>query len=166
MKTSLVIISTLLILSVLVPFAIFIFNSSKTSVRIKKQSQSLLKSNGIVYDTTEIWRNNFIGMSNDKKTLTYINFSKDIPALINISLEDIKQCNIVRGFNTGSNNSQSLKNLELEFVSKSGTKSNTSINFFNIDEDLREDFEMPRIEKWQQLVKSALTEQSVNKMAS
>lgn len=166
MKTSLVIISTLLVLSVLVPFILFIYNSSKTSVRIKKQSQSLLKSNGIVYDTTEIWRKNFIGISNDKKTVTYINFSKDIPAIINISLEDIKQCNIVKGFNTGSNNSQSLKNLELEFVSKSGQKSNASINFFNIDDDLREDFEMPRIEKWQQLVKSALTDQSANKMAS
>jgi len=166
MKTSLVIISTLLVLCVLVPFILFIYNSSKTSGNIKKQSQLLLKTNGIVYGMTDIWRKNFIGISKDKKTLTSINFNKDVPSLNTISLADIKQCNLVKKYNTNANKTQTLQNLDLELVSKSTAKPNLIINFFNLDQDIREDFESPRIEKWHQIIKSALTDQPVDKMVS
>jgi hypothetical protein len=165
MKTSLVIISTLLVLSVLVPFIIFIYKSSTNTTSIKKQAQTLLKASGIVYSQTEAWRKNFIGISNDKSVLTYISFKEDKPLINNISLPDIKQCNIIKNYHNNGANS-GLKNLELEFVTKSTPKSVVSINFFNIDEDLREDFELPRIEKWHQLIKDALAEQVENKMAS
>lgn len=163
MKTSLVIISTLLVLSVIVPFIIFIYKSSKNTTGIKKQAQLLLKTNGIVYGTTDVWRKNFIGISNDKNTLTHISFKDGKPLINNISLSDIKQCNIIKNYNNNTN--AVLKNLDLELVSKSA-KSNIIINFFNLDEDLIQDFELQRIEKWQQLIKSSLTDQATNKIAS
>jgi len=155
MKTPLVIISTLLVLAVIVPFIIFIYKSSTSSGSIKKQSQLLLKNNGITYATTEVWRKNFIGISIDKNTLTHIGFKKAIPSLNNISLSDIKQCNIIKNYNNSSS-TPTLKNLDLELVSKLASKTHVIINFFNLDEDLIQDFDVQRIEKWQQLIKNAL----------
>lgn len=166
MKTSLVIISTLLVLSVIVPFILFIYNSSKGTMSIKKQTKLLLKTNGIVYGDTEVWRKNFIGISNDKKTLTYINFKKDIPHLNNMSLSDIKQCNIIKNYNNSTSTTPTLKNLDLELVNKSASKPHVIIAFFNLDEDLIQDFELQRIEKWQQLIKNAIVEPQQVKIAS
>lgn len=166
MKTSLIIISTLLALSVFVPFIMFIYKSLKNTGSIKKQSQSLLKSSGITYGDTEVWRKNFIGLSKDKKTLTYINFKKDIPHVNNISLSDIKQCNIIKSYNNAASTTPTLKNLDLELVSKSASKPHVIIAFFNLDEDLIQDFDLQRIEKWQQLIKSSLIEQMAAKLAS
>lgn len=163
MKTSLVVISALLILSVLVPFFMFIYKSSINSKSIKKQSQLLLKSSSIDCGTTDTWRKSFIGISNDKNTLTHISFKDEKPLINNIALSDIKQCNIIKSYNNNENTT--LKNLDLELVNKS-SKSNIVINFFNLDEDLIQDFDLQRIEKWQQLIKASLTDQVANKVAS
>ena len=129
----------------------------------KKQVELLLKTSGVVYGTTDVWRKNFIGLSKEKNTLTYINFKDEKPQINHVALQDIKQCNILKSYNNNAN--AALKNLDLELVSIS-SKSNVVINFFNLDEDLIQDFELPRIEKWQQLIKDALTDQTANKLAS
>lgn len=166
MKTSLIIISTLLILTVFVPFIIFVYKGTSNTGSIKKQANTLTKNNGIVYNIKEIWRKNFIAMSSDNKTITYIHFKLDIPFIVNINLSDVKQCHIIKNYNNASNNSTALKSLDLEFIHKSPTKPTITINFFNIDDDLSEDFEWQRIEKWQQLVRASLTEENINKIAS
>jgi hypothetical protein len=166
MKTSLIIISALIILSVLAPFIIFIYNGAKTTNSVKKQSNLLIKDNGIIYGSKEIWRKNFIGISNDDKILTYIHFKQDIPFITNISLIEVKQCHVVGNYKNGENKAISIKNLDLELVFKSAGKPNLTIPFFNIDEDLSEDFELQRIENWQALIKKAVVEPQQVKMAS
>lgn len=167
MKTSLVVISTLLVLSVFVPFIIFIYNGAKNTVSIKKQSLLLIKNNGIVYSEKDVWRKNFMAISNDNKILTYINFKQDKPFVNNISLIDVKQCHIIKNYNSNSTNKvTSLKSLDLEFIYKSSSKPNVIINFFNIDNDLSEDFELQRIEKWHALIKNAISEPQQVKIAS
>ncbi|WP_100613805.1 hypothetical protein [Confluentibacter citreus] len=167
MKTSLVVISALLVLSVFVPFIIFIYNGAKNTMSVKKQSQLLIKNNGIVYRAKEIWRKNFIGISNDNKTLTYISFKQDKPIISNISLTDIKQCHIIKSYNSNSANKvTSLKHIDLELVYKSAAKANVIINFFNLDEDLSEDFELQRIENWHAHIKNAIVEPQQVKIAS
>ncbi|MFI0429829.1 hypothetical protein [Mariniflexile sp. HMF6888] len=167
MKTSLVIISTLLVLSVFLPFILFIYNGTKNAVSIKKQANVLIKNNGLVYNLKEVWRKNFIGISNDNKIITYIKFNSDKSSVINnINSNDIKQCNIIKSYNNGANKSLSLKSLGLEFIYKSSTRPNLIITFFNIDDDLNEDFELQRIEKWHVLIKKAISEPQMAKIAS
>lgn len=166
MKISIVVISTLLVLSVFVPFIIFIYNSSKNKISVKKQSTLLIKDNGIVYGVKEIWRKNFIGISSDNKILTYIHFKQDIPFVANISLIEVKQCHVVGNYKNSGNKAISIKNLDLELVFKSAGKSNLILPFFNIDEDLSEDFELQRIENWQAIIKKAISEPEIVKMAS
>ncbi|WP_372755943.1 hypothetical protein [Mariniflexile sp.] len=166
MKISLIIISTILVLSVVVPFLLFVYNGTKNTSNIKKQANELTKSNGITYAIKEIWRKNFIGISSDNALLTYIKFSDAEPGVITeINLKDIKQCNIIKNHNNANKNI-ALKSLALEFVYKSNIKPTLTIPFFEIDEDLSEDFELQRVEKWHTLIKNALTVQPNLKLAS
>tara|TARA_R110002049_G_scaffold285400_1_gene466282 strand:- start:28285 stop:28785 length:501 start_codon:yes stop_codon:yes gene_type:complete len=166
MKTSLIIISALLILSVFLPVFLFIYNGRKNTANIKKQINALIKNNGITYASKEIWRKNFIGISNDHKTLTYIHFKFDKPFIGTVSLADVKKCHVIKNLEGAKNKATHLKSLGLEFVYKSSAKPNETINFFNIDDDLTEDLELQRIEKWHALVKNSIPEQQVVKMAS
>ena len=166
MKISLIIISALLVLSAFLPFILFIYNGTKNTVSIKKQANDLIKNNGISYSQKEVWRKNFIGISSDNKALTSIKFSAKDPCILrDINLNEVKQCNIIKNYNN-ANKSLFLKSLDLELVYKSSAKLNIVIKFFNIDDDLSEDFEMQRIEKWHGLIKNAITEPLVAKMAS
>jgi hypothetical protein len=164
MKISIVFISTILTLSVFLPFLLFIYNGKKNTSKTNKHINFLIKNNDVVYGIKEIWRKNFIGISNNNKILTYINLNEEKPSINNINLEDLKQCNIIKNYSR--DNVLILNSLALEFIYKSSTNKNLTIPFFNIDEDLSEDFEIQRIEKWHKLILNAIPKQSITKLAS
>ena len=166
MKISIVVISTILILSVFLPFLLFIYNGTNNTSSTKKQIAALIKDNGIIYSLKEIWRKNFIGISNDNKILTYINMNGEQASISNINLEDLKQCNIIKHYYNDKSKVVLLQSLELELIYKSPVNKNLTIPFFNIDDDLIEDFELQRIEKWHNLILKAIPSQAVLKIAS
>ena len=166
MKISLIIISTLLVLSVFLPFLLFVLNGTKNTSNTKKQINSLIKDNGIIYSLKDIWRKNFMGLSADNKTLTFIHFNLNEPSITTINLTDVNQCLIIKNHGKDRDKVIRLKNLSLEFIFKSSAKSNLIINFFNIDDDLTEDLELQRIEKWQKTILNALTVKPFVKLAS
>ena len=166
MKISIILISTLLTLFVFFPLFLFIYNGIKNSSNIKHRIESLIKNNNIIYAAKEIWHHNFIGISNDKTKLTYIHFNDDKPKISTIDLTEIKECNILKTHVKGKEKLISLQSLNLEFIYKTSNKPNEIINFFNLDEDLGEDYELQRAEKWQRIIKTALPEQVIIKKAS
>lgn len=167
MNTSLILISTLLVLSVFLPFLLFIYNSAKNTKSIKYQANELIKNKDITYNAKETWRKNFIAISNASNIITSIQFGADTSQIIiDINLNDVKACNIIKNYSQGTNKSPSLHNLGLEFIYKASGKPHTPIPFFDIDEDLTEDFELQRIEKWHELIKNALNNTNTMKMAS
>ncbi|MGK0253322.1 MAG: hypothetical protein ACI9OE_000790 [Mariniflexile sp.] len=166
MKTSIVILSSILILSVFLPFLLFVLNGTKNTASTKKHINSLLKDNGIVYGIKEIWRKSFIGISDNNNILTYVYFELGKPTAININVAEIKQCHVIKNYNYDKKKIASLKSQYLELSYKSSSKLNTTINFYNVDDDLSEDFELQRIEKWHKLITSLIPEQQVIKKAS
>ena len=166
MKISLILISTLLTLSVFFPLFLFIYNGFKNTSNIKKRMNSIIKNIGISYAEKEIWHNNFIGISNDKTKITYVHFKTDQPTISTIDLTEIKECHILKSQVKEKEKVIRLKNLDLEFIYKASNKPNVIINFFNLDEDLSEDYELKRVEKWQQIIKMSLPEQAIIKKAS
>ena len=166
MKISLIIISTLLTFSVFFPLFLFIYNGFKNTSNIKHRIESLIKNNGILYTTKETWHHNFIGISNDNTKLTYVHFNTDEPKISTIDLTEIKECHILKSQVKEKEKVIRLKNLDLEFIYKASNKPNVIINFFNLDEDLSEDYELKRVEKWQQIIKMSLPEQAIIKKAS
>ena len=166
MKISLILISILLILSVFFPLFLFIYNGFKNTSNIKKRMNSIIKNIGISYAEKEIWHHNFIGISNDKTKITYVHFKTDQPTISTIDLTEIKECHILKSQVKEKEKVIRLKNLDLEFIYKASNKPNVIINFFNLDEDLSEDYELKRVEKWQQIIKMSLPEQAIIKKAS
>ena len=166
MKTSVVILSIILTLSVFLPFLYFILNGTKNTASTKKRINAALKDSGINYSLKEIWRKNFIGMSNDYKILTNVYFETGNIMITHINIAEIKQCQVVKNYNYDKKRITGLKDLYLEIAFKSTNKPNVIINFFNVDADLIEDFELQRIEKWQKLITDAVSEQRLLKMAS
>ena len=166
MKISLIIISTLLTFSVFFPLFLFIYNGFKNTSNIKHRIEALIKNNGIIYTTKETWHHNFIGISNDNTKLTYVHFNTDEPKISTIDLTEIKECHILKSQVKEKEKIIRLKNLDLEFIYKASNKPNVIINFFNLDEDLSEDYELKRVEKWQQIIKMSLPEQAIIKKAS
>ncbi len=166
MKISLIFISTLLTLSVFFPLFLFIYNGFKNSSNIKHKIEALLKNNGIVYGLKEVWHHNFIALSTDKTQITFVHYNSENPIINTIVLAEIKQCNILKNQTRQKDKVISLKNLDLEFVFKSSDKPNLIINFFNLDDDLSEDYEIKRIEKWHQIIKTSIPEQITVKKAS
>ena len=164
MKSSILILSIILIITLFSPFIYFMLKGLKNKSSAKKHINDLLKDNGIVYDQKEFWRKSFIGLSADKKTVTFIQLHEGKPVVNSISLEDVKHCNIIRS--NERENAVGLKNLDLEFVFKTAGKPQVRINFFNIDTDLNEDFELHRIETWHALIKNAMTQPHQVKIAS
>lgn len=166
MKVSLIFISVLLILSVFFPLFLFIYNGFKNTSNIKKRMNSLIKNNGISYAEKEIWHNNFIGISNDKTKITYVHFNADQPKISTIDLTEIKECHILKSQFKERDKIIRLQNLDLEFIYKTSNKPQEIINFFNLDEDLSEDYELQRIEKWHKLIFNAIPKQRLIKEAS
>lgn len=166
MKISIILISTILTLSVFFPLLLFIYNGFRNTSSIKNKITSLLKNNGIMYTDKEVWHHNFIGISEDKKTLTYIHFNDNKPKITTIDLTEIKECNILKTHINGKEKLISLQNLDLAFVYKTSNKPNEIINFFNLDEDLGEDYELQRAEKWHKLIFNAIPKQRLIKEAS
>lgn len=166
MKISILLLSIILTASVFLPFFIFIYNGTKNTSSTKKQIASLIKNNGLAYSIKEIWRKNFIGLSDDNKILSFINTSGEQPVVFNIKLEDLKQCAIVRDYNKDKNGVLNLKSIDLEITFRTSANKNMTIPFFNIDEDLIEDFENQRIEKWHALILKAIPTQKAIKLAS
>jgi len=148
------------------PLFLFIYNGFKNTSNIKHRIESLLKNNGIIYTTKETWHHNFIGISNDNTKLTYVHFNTDEPKISTIDLTEIKECHILKSQVKEKEKVIRLKNLDLEFIYKASNKPNVIINFFNLDEDLSEDYELKRVEKWQQIIKMSLPEQAIIKKAS
>ena len=166
MKTSVIILSIILILSLFLPFFYFVLNGSRNTSSTKNLINSALKDSGIIYDLKEIWRKSFIGISNDHKILTNIYFEMEKPIITNINMAEIKQCFVIKNYNYDKQKITGLKNLYLELSYKSSGKANSIINFYDVDNDLSEDFELQRIEKWQKLITDAISEQHILKTAS
>ena len=166
MKISLIIISILLTFRVFFPLFLFIYNGFKNTSNIKHRIEALIKNNGIIYTAKETWHHNFIGISNDNTKLTYVHFNTDEPKISTIDLTEIKECHILKSQVKEKEKIIRLKNLDLEFIYKASNKPNVIINFFNLDEDLSEDYELKRVEKWQQIIKTSLPEQVIIKKAS
>jgi len=166
MKIPLIIISIVLTLSVFIPFYLFIYYGIKNMNNIKSKINSILKNNAITYNFKEIWRNNFIGISADKKVLTYIQVNNGIPIIMNIAMAEIKHCNIIKNLNKDKDKIVRLKKLDLEIFHKSSNKANSVITFYNEIDNSTEDYEIERIEKWNELIKNAIPEQTITRLAS
>lgn len=166
MKIPLTLLEILVVASVFIPFFIFIYKGLTSTNSINKKAESLLKSNGLIYPLKEAWNNKFIGITEDKTTVTYISFKEEAPLLINFNRSEIIACELIADYKTDRDKVTRLKHLDLLVRFNEANKEAVTIKFYDSDEGFIEDYELQRIEKWQAIIESLITKGAALKRAS
>ena len=166
MKISFTLLAILVTLSVFVPFFIFIFKGLNNTTKTKHKAENLLKPNGFKYNLKEVWNNKFIGLTEDKKVLSYIAFKEDENQVFNLELSEIKSCEVISDYKKDIDKVTRLKHLDLKISFHTPNKEAVVISFFDTDEAFTEDYETRRIENWKDIIDNNLNVTIKAKMAS
>lgn len=166
MKLSFTVLAILVVLSVVIPFLIFVFKGINNTTKTKQKAENLLKSNGFKYNLQEVWNTKFIGITQDKKVLSYIHFKDESETHLDINMDQIKHCEIVSDYRTDRDKVTRLKHLDLKITFNTSKKEAVLLSFFDTDEGFTEDYESRRIEKWHAIITSNLKHKIETKLAS
>ena len=166
MKISFTLLATLVVLSVVIPFLIFVFKGLNSTSKTKQKAKNLLKSNNYKYNITEVWNNKFIGLTQDKTILTYIHFKEESTIYENINISEIQSCESISNYKTDRDKVTRLKKLDLKIVFKSDKKEPLLLCFYDSNQGFIEDYESRRIENWETIVKTEINKREVIKKAS
>lgn len=166
MKISFTLLAILVSLSVFVPFFIFIFKGLNNTTKTKHKAENLLKTNGFKYNLKEVWNNKFIGLTEDKKVLSYIAIKEDENQVYNFELSEIKSCEIICDYKKDVDKVTRLKHLDLKIWFYAPHKEAVILSFFDTDEAFTEDYEARRIENWKDIIDNNLKVTVNTKMAS
>ena len=154
MKISESVVTILITILGILPFIWFTYIGRKNFGKSKKAIKEITKSEGLTLNEKEAWNYNFIGIDNSKGRLLFIKVKSTGNEVVNIDLNTIKTCQIdrsTRDYKRENKTETELQklNLELMFHTK---ESNIVLNFYDINEQLSEDLELKRAEKWQALI--------------
>ena len=166
MKISFTLLAILVTLSVFVPFFIFIFKGLNNTTKTKHKAENLLKSNGFRYNLKEVWNNKFIGLTEDKKVLSYVAFKPDENQVLNLELSEIKSCEVISDYKKDTDKVTRLKHLDLKISFYTPNKEAVVISFFDTDEAFDEDYETRRVDNWKDIIDNNLSYKTVTKLAS
>lgn len=150
------------------PFIWFTYIGRKASIKSKKTIKDLIKGQNLKFTEKEFWNHNFIGIDKDKKVLLFVKIKSPENEIIRIDLNDVKSCVIDK-------NTREIKrekkleyelqqmNLEIQLNSK---LSSVTFNFYDIEDQLAEDFEMKRAEKWKHFIADNILRKNSNTIAA
>lgn len=166
MKISFTLLAILVVLSVVIPFLIFVFKGLNSTSKTKQKAENLIKSSNYKYEKTEVWNNKFIGITKDKTVFTYIHFKDENTIYKNINVSEIQSCESISNYKTDRDKVIRLKNLDLKISFKSNNKEPLLLCFYDTNEGFIEDYESRRIENWESIVKTELNKREAIKKAS
>lgn len=150
------------------PFAWFLIMGKYNTKKIENKFKEAIKRENLNFNTKEQWNHNLIGIDASKNILAFMKLIDQEVSVIKIDLNQIKGCNInkqtreVKKEKKIETEMQSL-HLELSFLMNSEI---TSLNFYDINDQLCEYFEMQRVEKWQTLIEQSKLKVNLNKRAA
>ncbi len=153
MDTSFVIVCLIVVGSVFIPFVLFSSAGQNGRKKIKAQIKLVVTQYDLNISESENWGNTYIGLDTDQGKFLFIKLkaSENLEQLID--LKTINGCQITekrKVVKTHGKKEMLLERLDLKILHKNGD--NLILNFYDVDEDRKEDFELQRIEKWKALV--------------
>ncbi len=166
MKLSFTLLSILVVLSVLVPFFIFVFKGLNSKTKTKHKAEKLLLSNGLKYTMSETWNNKFMAFAENQNMLSYVHFKDEINVVKTIDLSQVKSCEIISDYQKGKDKASHLKHLDLKLQFVSSKKEALILSFFDADEAFIEDYEAKRIQNWHDIIETNLSKAITLKQAS
>ncbi len=162
MKISETVVTVIITILGILPFIWFTYIGRKSSGKSKNAINNLLKAEGLTFANKELWNHNFIGIDEVKKTLLFLKIKSTGNEVTKIDLSHVKACHIdkvTREYKREKKIEFELQTLNLEFIFTS-KEPNVIINFYDINDNLSEDLEMKRAEKWHALVSQIVNKNS------
>ncbi len=153
MDTSFVTVCLIVVGSVFIPFFLFSSAGRNGRKKIKAQIKLVVTQNNLNISESENWGNMYIGLDTEQGKFLFLKLqaSENLEQLID--LNTISGCQITekrKVIKTHGKKEMLLEKLDLKILHKNGD--NLILNFYDMDEDRKEDFELQRIEKWKALV--------------
>lgn len=153
MNTSMILVSLLLVGSVFIPF--FLFNAAGKTERKKMKAQIAqeVAKNGLNVSKSETWGNTYIGIDPNQGKLLFIKILETTSTAQLFDLDAIKECHkseIRKVAKVDNRKELMLERLDLQVVLKNGE--NLLLNYYDLDENRKEDFELQRIDKWVRII--------------
>ncbi len=168
MKISITVVIILTTFLCVLPFLWFMLIGKNATRKKEKIFRDLIKKENLSLSQEEQWNNNFLGIDETKKVLTFITLNSLQTNILNIDLKDVKSCQInkvTRDFKRDKKVESELQTLHLELTYNS-SKPKEVLTLYNIEDQLSEDFEIKRAEKWQQIINQNLVKSKTNTLAA
>lgn len=154
MKISVNIVIAIITLLCVLPFVWFTLVGKRRTAKQQKIIKDLIKGEDVNFNHKEFWNQSFIGVDDSKNRLLFSKLMTSDHQVMNIDLNEVKSCKIdkiTREFNRDKKVESQLQKLNLELAFNS-QKPNAIITIYDIEDNLSEDFEMKRAEKWQKVI--------------
>ena len=166
MNTQVAIITAIIFISIFLPIFLMIKSGNTDFNKTIKLFNSVAIKNNLKLNQKEFWGNTFIGIDESQQILLYKKgFDSDDFNIVNLS--GINQCEILKNVSQKRIDKvvvNILDTIDLKLTSTTN-KSSYLFNFYNIDNDYREDFEYKRAEKWAQIINNNLASVAKKKAA-
>jgi len=169
MSTTIIIIYVILAACLVLPIYLFNKNSKNNTSKAHKAHLLEIKNHNLELKDQEEWHNLIIGIDTNQNKLLYSKTTMNTNDTTVISLSEIKHCKIVksvRPINRKGKKENILEKLALEFVYSKNNLPNILLEFYDVNGDFREDFEMKRAEKWAGKVNTQLAALSKSTMVA
>lgn len=168
MKISMSTIILITTLCCVLPYLWFVIIARNGTNKLKKQINNAVKKENLLFRTKEQWSNHFIGVDDVQNTLLFLSANSLKTPYLKISLQDVKSCQIIkksRNYKKEMKTETELQSLDLE-ISFYSNKEPFMLNFYDMNDEFAENFEMKRIEKWQALIQQKILSLQVNRRAA
>ncbi|MCZ4318763.1 hypothetical protein O4H26_07160 [Aequorivita viscosa] len=167
MKISMSVVIILTTLCCVIPYIWFVFIGKNDTQKLKKLIKNAVKKENVLFSIKEQWNNNLIGIEETKNCLLFIKMISPETPFLRIDISELQSCRInikSRDYKKEKKWETELQALDLELTFFS-EKEAIILNFYDMNDDFTEYFEMKRIEKWQALIQQKINSYSVKKSA-
>ncbi len=154
---SLILISSILVAGVFLPFFLIDRTGWYDSKKRMNQYKLAIAKNKLNITQKEYWGNSFIGIDTAQKKLLFMKVGESGNTVELLDLNRAKECRIVNTMKYAKMKTKKeslLMRLDLEVSFVGNDQPIAVLNFFDMNDIYKEDFEQQRGEKWKALINS------------
>ena len=169
MKLSVIIIDLILILSISLPYYLFIHAGRKGRQGRKKIINKIIQTQGILPNIQEQWGNSYIGIDSLGNSLIHIRFLNQGTAEKIIPLDKVRDCSLIKEFKRiqhGKGKEDVLNLLAIELLYHNPKTPSERVILYDAASMTGEDYEMQRAEKWLGFIKEHLKQKNSETVAA
>lgn len=152
MDSQTIVISLLIIIICIMPFALMSINNRKKEKRMLQNLIDIAAKKNRKISLHELWNNCIIGMDTTNATVFYTRNIKDNEVSNQIDLAEVEKCRVINSSRMLSNqhgNSTIIDKLELGFIFQDKNKNEVVLEFYDATYDsLILNTELQFVEKW------------------